>query len=114
MGVPKDAKNKEDAFNLIRAQLKEENLKIWLEETVCVPLKSIIDNESLYADNPTLKVAMEAFREGTYTGLTTFDKNDAQIWEIINTKVLARVTMTNDPIDQICAEAQKEIEGLLK
>ena len=114
VGVPKDAKNKEDAFNLIRAQLKEENLKIWLEETVCVPLKSIIDNESLYADNPTLKVAMEAFREGTYTGLTTFDKNDAQIWEIINTKVLARVTMTNDPIDQICAEAQKEIEGLLK
>lgn len=114
VGVPKDAKNKEEAFNLIRAQLKEENLKIWLKDTVCVPLKSIIENESLYADNPTLKVAMKALRDGTYTGLTTFDKNDAQIWEIINTKVLARVTMTNDPIEQICAEAQKEIESLLK
>lgn len=114
VGVPKNAKNKEHAFNLIRAQLKKENLLIWLKESVCVPLKSIIEDESLYADDPVLLVAMRALREGTYSGLTTFDKNDAQIWEIINTKVLARVTMTNDPIEQICAEAQKEIENLLK
>lgn len=114
MGVPKDAKNKEAAFNLIRAQLKKENQMIWLKETVCVPLKSIIDDTSLYADNPTLTVAMKALRDGTYSGLTSFAKNDAQIWEVINTKVLGRTTMTTDSIDKICSDAQKEIENLLK
>jgi len=114
LGVPKDAKNKEHAFNLIRAQLKKENLEIWLKETTCVPLKSIIEDESLYADNPTLLVAMRALREGSFSGLTSFSKNDAQIWEIINTQVLARTTMTNDPIEKICEDAQKQIENLLK
>ena len=34
--------------------------------------------------------------------------------EIINQQVLARVTMTQDPIDQICSQAQAQIEALLK
>lgn len=112
--VPKASKNKDAAFNLIRAALKEENEKIWLENSICVPLKSIIENTSLYQDNPTLMVANGALKDGKYSGLATFAKNDSQVWEIINTKVLARTTMTKDDISKICSDAEKEIEPLTK
>lgn len=112
--VPKASKHKEEAFNLIRAALKYENQLLWLPQTVCVPLKSIIEDTSLYADNPTLVVAMNALKNGAYAGLASFAKNDAQVWEIIDTKVLARTTMTQDSIETICAEADAEIAALLK
>ena len=112
--VPKAAKNKEASFNLIRAALKEENQKLWLDEVVAVPLKSIIDDPSNYEDNATLATAFEVVKSGGVKGLATFDKNDAQVWEIINSKVLARTTMTNDPIEQIVKDANKEITPLLK
>jgi multiple sugar transport system substrate-binding protein len=114
VGVPTQAENKEDCFNLIRVLLDTELQKNVVYETVPSPLNIYIDSDAEYADNKTLKVATEALKNGTYAGLTTFDKNDAQIWEIINTKVLARTTMTNDSIEDICSEAQSEIENLLK
>lgn len=114
VGVPKAADNKEDCFNLIRALLDEELQKYWLELTVPSPLNRYIESDELYKDNETLKVAAETLRNGTYKGLTAFDQNDGQIWEIINMKVLARTTITQDPIDVICDEAQQEIENLLQ
>lgn len=114
VGVPKAAEHKDACFDLMRVLLDSELQKNWLKDTVPSPLNIYVEDDSLYKDNTTLKVAMEALKNGTYTGLTTFDKNDAQVWETINTKVLARTTMTNDPIDVICSEAQAEIENLLK
>ncbi len=112
--VPKASRHKEEAFNLIRAALKEENQRLWIPQTVCLPLKSIIENTDLFADNPTLLAAMNALNNGTYSGLASFQKNDAQVWEIVNTKVLARTTMTQDSIETICQEADAEIAALLK
>ncbi len=114
VGVPATAENKEDCFNLIRVLLDDELQKFWLKEGTPSALNKYIDSDAEYPDDETLKAAAEALKNGTVKGLTTFDKNDAQVWEIINTKVLARTTMTNDSIDTICAEAQAEIENLLK
>ncbi len=95
--------------------LSEEQLQYWIEESYAVPLTSMLENDALYEgeDKAALRVAVETLRSGTVTGQAAFLKNDAQIWEIINQQVLARVTMTDDPIDQICAQAQAQIEPLL-
>jgi hypothetical protein len=79
-----------------------------------VALRDILEDPATYADLPLLQTGLEAFLEHDIQGLPVWDKNDAQIWEIINTRVLARATMTNDPIDVILSEAQAEIERLLK
>ncbi|MDY4517826.1 MAG: extracellular solute-binding protein [Candidatus Spyradocola sp.] len=96
--------------------LSEAQLQYWVDEGCVVPLTSMIQNDALYEGEGKagLRVAVEALRNGTYTGQAAFAKNDSQIWEIINQQVLARVTMTQDPIDQICAQAQAQIEALLK
>ena len=113
LAVPAEAPNKEASFNLIRESIREENLKHLINGTFPVPLNSMIEDTSLYEDNSTLVVAMEAIANGTYTSLSFFPKNDSQIWDILNTKVLARTTMTNDPIADICSEAKTEIDALL-
>ncbi len=114
LAVPKTAKNQEACFNLIREALKPESLMNYIKEGTPPALKSMINDKSLYEKNKTLEVAMNALKEGAYSGLVSFPKNDSQIWEIIDQQVLARVTMTNDPIDKICADAQTQIEALLK
>jgi len=112
--VPKAAKNKEASFNVIRAVLKYENQLLQLDDNVCSPLNAIIEDTSLYEDNPTLMTAFESVRNGEFAGLATFAKNDGQAWEIINNKVLARTTITDDDIATICEDAQAEIEPLLE
>ena len=114
VGVPKASKHKEEAFNIIRVALQEDLQKLWLTESTSSGLKSILDNPDLYSDNPTLTTANEAIKGGTFSGVAVFPKNDAQVWEVLNQKVLARTTMTNDPIDEICSQATQEIEALLK
>lgn len=114
VGVPITAEHKEDCFNIIRVLLDKELQKNWLHEGTPSALNIYIDSSAEYPEDVTLQAAAEALKSGTIKGLTTFNKNDAQVWEIINTRVLARTTMTNDPIDTICNEAQAEIENLLK
>lgn len=113
VAVPRGASHPELSFDVIRGALAEEAQVIWLEDTVPSPLQSIIDNESLWADNETLATAISAVATGEISGLATFPSNDAQIWEIINQQVLARTTMTEDPIETIVAEAAAQIESLL-
>ena len=96
--------------------LSEEQLMHWINDSYAVPLTSMLEDDSLYEgdDKAALRVAVEALRAGTYQGQAAFVKNDSQVWEIINQQVLARVTMTQDPIEEICAQAQAQIEPLLK
>ena len=112
LGVPKKAANKEASFNLIREALRVENEKYWLEGSYCPAINEIIEDTSYYENDPALVIEMDAIKNGTFTGVAVFPKNDSAIWEIINQKVLARTTMTEDPIATICEEAQKEIEAL--
>lgn len=114
MGVSSKSKHKEEAFNIIRLALQEDRMKIWLEDSQVVPLNSIIDDEANYADNEVLMTSMDAVKNATFSGLSTFIKNDSQVWEIVDQKVLARTTMTEDAIATICSDANSEIEPLLK
>ena len=75
-------------------------------------IKEIIEDPSYYENDKVLMMEMQVIKDGTYSGLATFPKNDSSIWEIINQNVLARTTMTEDPIDVICSEAQEQIVPL--
>ncbi|MGL1891460.1 MAG: extracellular solute-binding protein [Spirochaetaceae bacterium] len=112
--VPKAGKNREASFNLIREALSVENQKIMLEDTNAVGLNEIINDPSYYDDNATLISVMDALRNGEYSSIATFAKNSSAVWEIVHQKVLARLTMTNDPISEIIKDAEKEITPLLK
>ena len=114
LSVSSTGAHKEEAFNLLRECLVEENEMVWLTESVCPPLNSIINNEELYADDVVLMSEMDALKNGTYGGLAVFEKNDSAIWEIIVQQVLARVTMTEDGIATICSDAQAQIRQLLQ
>lgn len=96
--------------------LSEESLKLFIGDNLVVPRQSMIDNASLYEGpgKAAARTAVSDLKSGTYTGQAAFVTNDGQIWEIINQQVLARTTMTNDPIETICKEAQTQIEALLK
>lgn len=114
LAVPKDAKHKDESFNIIRETLKLDNEKVWLEGSYCPAIKQIIDDPSYYKDDVALEIEMSVIKNGTYTGVAVFPKNDSAIWEVINQKVLARTTMTEDPIAAICNDALSEIEPLQK
>jgi len=113
MAVPRDATHPELSFDIIRIALQESLSEIWLDDSVPSPRQDIIDDTTRWADNETLAVAIEAVSTGEVSGLATFPANDTQIWEIINTQVLARTTMTEDPIATIVAEAAAQIETLI-
>ena len=114
MAVPRDAAHPELSFDIIRIALQESLSEIWLEDTVPSPRQDILDDDARWSDNEALAVAVEAVSSGELSGLATFPANDSQIWEIINTQVLARTTMTEDPIDTIVAEATAQIESLME
>ncbi|MCL2559402.1 MAG: extracellular solute-binding protein [Turicibacter sp.] len=113
MAVPRGASHPELSFDIIRLALSENLSEIWLDDSVPSPRQDIIDHTARWSDNETLAVAIEAVSTGEVSGLATFPQNDAQIWEIINTQILARTTMTNDPIATIVAEASAQIQSLL-
>ena len=115
LGVPKAAENKEDCFNLIRVTLLKEQGLIMMNEAGRVPPnKEILADRSLYEEDPYMTMAVEEVEKGSFGGLPCFAKNDASIWEIINQQVLAGAMMNETPIEELCTEAQKDIELLLK
>ena len=114
MGVNAKSEHKEEAFNILRLCLEEERQKIWVEANCVVPLKAVLENESLFEGNTTMQTAVAAVTESTTSGLAVFAKNDSQVWSIIDQQVLARTTMTQDDIATICADADKQIQPLLK
>ncbi|MCL2058303.1 MAG: extracellular solute-binding protein [Oscillospiraceae bacterium] len=96
--------------------LSEPALMNFVGDNLVVPRQSMLDNSSLFEGEgkAAARIAIADLMSGTYTGQAAFVTNDGQIWEIINQQVLARTTMTNDPIETICAEAMVQIEALLR
>jgi hypothetical protein len=80
------------------------------------PNQSLLQNSSLYQgkEQLSLQVGVADLLAGAYTGQVAFPKNNSQIWDILNQQVLARTTMSNDPITRICTDAQARIEALLR
>lgn len=114
MAVPRGVSNPEASFDVIRVALREEYSRFWLDDPVASPLRSIIDNRATYAaHSAALATAMDALAGGQVSGLATFPANDSQIWEIVNTQILARTTITEDPIETITQDALRQIQTLL-
>ena len=109
-GVPKDAKNKEASFNVLREVVKTENAKEVLCTRAC-GVKEIVDDPSYWQDIPAINTVMESMKD-PQSGLCVFTKNSSTTWDIMNQYVLARTTMTEDPIEDICNEAIAMIEAL--
>jgi multiple sugar transport system substrate-binding protein len=114
--VPKKSKNKEAAFNVLRTVLsKEVQSEMASKHTVAVSNQEVQnDAANVFKDSPVMQEIMKQLQGGSFEPLPVFNKNNAQVWEIINSKVIARTTMTNDPIEKIVEQGQAEAEGLLK
>lgn len=113
-GVPKLSKNKEAVFNVLRVMTSKELTVGHIKMIKAVgPNKEAYEDASVKADK-FMSSFLDVMKNGNYKGLPVFTKNEAQIWDIIDSKVLARTTMTSDPIEKIVAEAQAECENLLK
>lgn len=114
MAVPKLSKNQEEAFACIKDLLSKDIAKVYAKTNYMpVANKEALDDSELNAVSQ-LKFLFDIMKNGSYKGLPVFDKNDTQVWEVINTKVIARATMTTDPIDKVLSEAQAECDKLLQ
>jgi multiple sugar transport system substrate-binding protein len=115
VGVPKEVT---DLFWKIFREivLSEEQLKNWIDTNYSPALQTMLEDQSKMEDPMSYsgRVAATEIMTNDIPGQAAFYKNHAQIWEIINQNVLARSTMTNVPISQICNEAQSRIEALLR
>ncbi len=114
-GVPKTSEHQDAAFDVIRAFLTKDVAESIVKNdiTPCAN-KEVLNASETSAIDPSLAQAIKAIKAGNVTGLVAFEKNDSQIWNIIDTELLARTTMTEDSIETIVADAQKKVEELLK
>lgn len=114
-GVPKTSSNQEAAFDVLRAFVSKEVAEVSIKSDLNpVANKEVLNAPETAQIDPSLAAAIQSIKSGSLTGLVVFEKNDSQIWNVINTEVLARTTMTKDPIETIVAEAQTKVEDLLK
>jgi multiple sugar transport system substrate-binding protein len=119
IGVPKGVpKEHADLFwkIFVEVSLKEDILKLFIDTNYSPGLKTLLDFQSKMTNPDALsgRVAASTLLNSPVTGQAAFYKNNGQVWEILCQQVLARTTMSNTPIPQICSEAQARIEPLLK
>lgn len=111
--VPKDAKNKEAAFEYIKAMYSEEIQTLIADTGVRSPvLRSIAETEAYKTKHPEMYQHYLAMA-GNVQGLPTFKKESSKIWQIFGDSV-AKAIMTNGDIKKILDEAQKNAEAALK
>jgi len=113
-GVPRNAPHPDISFEMIRIMLSEEVQIHNFGRGRATPLRSLQARRYLFEDDVAMAVAMDAVASGDFSTLASFPRNDAQIWELINTQVLARTTMTDTPIEEITSDAQRQIDLLLQ
>lgn len=112
-GVPRGAPHPEISFDLIRVTLREDVSAQSFLNNRASPVRALHNRRYLFEHSEALTVAMDALAEGGFSGLVAFPRNSSQIWELINTQVLARTTMTNDPIATITADVQRQVDMIL-
>ncbi|MDR0641872.1 MAG: extracellular solute-binding protein [Treponema sp.] len=94
-----------------------ENNIIYLQyENLMIPTQKYLDDQRYYQGEGKESLRVSAYEMGasSFGGVAVFLKNHADVWDILNSQVLARVTMSNDPISRICSEAQSKIETLTR
>lgn len=107
--VPKDAKNKEAAFEYIRVMYSEEIQQLIADTGARSPvLKSIAESEDYKAAHPEMYQHYLAM-SGNVQGLPTFAKEDSKIWQMFGDAV-TKSLMTNEDVKSILDDAQKKAE----
>ena len=96
--------------------LSEEHLQYVIEFNMCPPVQSMLLRQSRMTDPAMYSgiIGAQEILSGLIPPLADFTRNNGQVWEILDQQVLARATMTNVPISQICSEAQARITPLLR
>jgi len=111
--VPKDAKNKEAAFEYIRAMYSEEIQTLIADTGVRSPvLKSVAESADYETNHPEMYQHYLAMA-GNVQGLPTFAKENSKVWQMFGDAV-AKAIMTNGDIRTILNEAQKAAEAAVK
>ncbi|MCL2204625.1 MAG: extracellular solute-binding protein [Defluviitaleaceae bacterium] len=116
VGVPRGASDTELSFNIIRAALREDVSVRAIPQGRVSPLRSIHHNERarIAAEGAHMVVAYQIVYEGGFGGLVVFPRNSAEVWDIVNTMVIARTTQSpGTPIETITSEAIARINPLL-
>jgi multiple sugar transport system substrate-binding protein len=111
--VPKDAKNKDAAFEYIRAMYSEEIQTLIAETGARSPvLISIAETDDYKVEHPEMYQHFLAMA-GNVQGLPTFQKESSKVWQIFGDAV-AKSIMTNEDIKSIMDGAQKQAEAITK
>ncbi|WP_054023865.1 extracellular solute-binding protein [Bacillus sp. FJAT-28004] len=111
--VPKDSKNKEAAFEYIRAMFSRDIQQLVADSNVRSPiLKEIAESEAYQKDHPELYTHYLAM-SGNVQGLPTFAKDNSKAWQIWGDAVTKSI-MTKGDIKAILDDAQKRAETVLK
>ncbi|WP_379146161.1 extracellular solute-binding protein [Paenibacillus sp. sgz500992] len=109
--VPKEAKNKEAAFEYIRAMYSEEVQTLIADTGVRSPvLKTIAESDDYKANHPEMYLHYLAMA-GNVQGLPTFTKENSKVWQLFGDAVTKSV-MTNGDIKSIMDDAQKKAEAI--
>lgn len=111
IAVPKGAPNIEASFNVVRETLAPEHAQLMVTARA-VGTKEIVDNPEYWEDLPAINLVEPTLVSGNYSGVAVFEKNSSSVWDIIHQNVLARTTMTDDPIEEICNDAIALIDAL--
>lgn len=111
--VPKDAKNKEAAFEYIKAMYSKEIQQLIADSNVRSPiLKEIAEAPGYQQKHPEMYLHYQAM-SGNVQGLPTFAKDNSKVWQIWGDAVVKSL-MTKGDIKAILDDAQKRAELVTK
>lgn len=111
--VPKDAKNKEAAFEYIKAMYSKEVQQLVADSNVRSPiLKEISESPEYKEKHPEMYLHYQAM-SGNVSGLPTFAKDNSKVWQIWGDAVVKSL-MTKGDVKAILDDAQKKAEQVTK
>ncbi|MCM3631163.1 extracellular solute-binding protein [Paenibacillus glycanilyticus] len=111
--VPKDAKNKEAAFEYIKAMYSKEIQQLIADSNVRSPiLKEISESPEYQEKHPEMYLHYQAM-SGNVQGLPTFAKDNSKVWQIWGDAVVKSL-MTKGDVKAILDDAQKRAEQVTK
>lgn len=111
--VPKDSKNKEAAFQYIRAMFSKDIQQLIADSNIRSPiLKEIAESDAYKNGHPELYTHYLAM-SGNVQGLPTFAKDSSKAWQIWGDGV-TKAILTKGDIQAIMDDAQKKGEAVTK
>ncbi|PLT47022.1 ABC transport system, sugar-binding protein [Paenibacillus pasadenensis] len=107
--VPKNAKNKEAAFEYIRALYSDEIQNLIADGDLRSPVKkSVAETAEYQAAHPAMYLHYQAM-SGNVQGLPTFKNNDSKVWQLFG-DAITKAVMSNGDIKATLDDAQERAD----